>query len=428
MIGCGGVGRALLELWKLEHFPVGKLTVIEPRQLPSWTFQMYPQLSHIRQGLNKSNLDSLLVPLLILRPFIVDVSVEVDALKVMSIAAEYKCHYINTSVESWEDKESGTLNTHPNALIRRSLAYRQRQAKRISSRSSLLSNMGANPGLISALAMKGLHDYTLTHGDETSRRLLESGKYSRLSHRLGLRQLHISEIDTQVSLKTRSRGHFYNTWSCVGFQAEALDPVQIGEGSDLGSLVRNEYTYHNMRILPVRGVDMKHKSLVVDSNGETLPIRGYMIPHAEADSLSRFLTYRDYRPTVFYVYQCGVDADKSLQLLKRRQYKSISSDHCHVLENPEIASGGYDSLGALLIFENAIWWTGTVLSIEQVRELGFRYSGPTTVQVATSIHSAIKHLLERPRRGVIEPENLDWKYIIEHSRKYLGNLVSKRLK
>ena len=55
-IGCGAVGRALLELWHIEKkYKKEKITVIEPTDLPPWIKEFYPKLKHIKKKITKEN-------------------------------------------------------------------------------------------------------------------------------------------------------------------------------------------------------------------------------------------------------------------------------------------------------------------------------------------------------------------------------------
>ena len=427
MIGLGAVGRTLLELWKLENFNVREIVAIEPRDVPKWCFEMYPNLQHIQKALTKTNLTRTLSPLLMKQPFVVDVSVDVDAVKIMALCKKYKCHYMNTSVEGWEEKNPAILKTSRKELIKRSLVHREEQAEKAVGRTktTMLTNIGANPGLISCLALKGMADYTAKHGDKRAKELLQKEEYAKLARHINLEEIHISEIDTQVCTKPRPKGWFYNTWSAMGFIAEALDPIQMSDGSNRrqegGGIV-----YKNMRIFPTRGMDQTCESVVCGLKGETITIEGYMIPHAEADTLSAFLTDGDYRPTIFYVYDCSKVGHESLAEMRQNNYKPVPLEKCYVLENQDIKSG-FDSLGALLLFPNCTWWCGTVLSINETRRLGFKHSAPTTVQVAISMFNAMKYINRNKAEGFMEPEDLNWKTQIKGCEKYLGKLISKEL-
>jgi len=119
----------------------------------------------------------------------------------------------------------------------------------------------------------------------------------------------------------------------------------------------------------------------------------------------------------------------SLDDLRKAEYHPPPTVDTKVLSGEEIVSG-YDSVGTLLIFKNGRFhWCGSVLDITETRKLGFIHSGPTTVQVASSIFASMKwinrgHNLE----GYTEPEDLDYRFILKHSKPYLGKFFSKTLR
>lgn len=429
-IGMGAVGRTLLEMWHLEKLPLKKTTIIciEPRALPQWIFDLYPSLKQIKKAITPKNLTALITPLLAKKPFIIDVSVDVDCLEIMKLAKEHGCNYINTSVEGWSDHTPQKLKVSKKDLIERSLMDREKDAEKIAgnAKATMLTNQGANPGLISQLALKGLHDYTLVHGDAKAKKLLQAKKWPELAKHLHLQEIHVSEIDTQKALIARKKRHFFNSWSCLGLIAEGLDPVQISNGTnrsaDSGGVVDG-----GMRIYPVRGMDWTCQSVVFDIDEKPKDIVGFLIPHAEAYTLSQFLSTKDYMPSVYYVYQPPGYAIDSLNDMRENGYKPVALKNCHVMELDEVNDEGYDSLGALLLFGERVWWCGTALSVSMAKDLGFKHSGPTTVQVAGSMSAAIKWICKHKSEGFIEPENLDWEHMIAHSRRYLGKLISKEM-
>jgi homospermidine synthase len=76
------------------------------------------------------------------------------------------------------------------------------------------------------------------------------------------------------------------------------------------------------------------------------------------------------------------------------------------------------------------WWYGTILSIEQTKALGFVFSGPTAVQVASSLYATALWILSNPinqKRGLLFPEQLNSQFILEKSKPFLGDIVFKKV-
>ena len=63
------------------------------------------------------------------------------------------------------------------------------------------------------------------------------------------------------------------------------------------------------------------------------------------------------------------------------------------------------------------WWTGSILSIEESREL-VPNQNATTMQVACSVVAAVCWMIENPCRGVCTPEDLPHEYILERAAPY----------
>src|SRR3989338_326569 len=56
-------------------------------------------------------------------------------------------------------------------------------------------------------------------------------EWAQLAHDLGIKTIHISEHDTQISSKIKQEDEFINTWSVDALISEALRPAELGWGS-----------------------------------------------------------------------------------------------------------------------------------------------------------------------------------------------------
>lgn len=439
LIGLGALSKTMLELWHIEKIVIDKIIAIDPTECELWVKEMYPQLEYRCMALTKTNLVETLKPLLESKPFVFDLSVDVDCIPIIKLCRDMKCVYLNSSIESWGDKTPWILKTTPKALYDRSLYKRQMEVEKLlgtKKTSTILTNHAQNPGMVSSYVKRGLIDFAKTHGTKQEKLLakgLDSGKikqteFCKLAKSLGMEEVHISEIDTQIFNKEFEKDHFYSTWSAVGFIAEALDPIQMGWGSnrDPKEGYKPSIGEGNVRIFPSRGMDVKCKSVTLGLKGEQVPINGMLIPHAEADTISSFLTDGDYSPSVFYVYQPSSLALKSLDALRKADYHPPPHKNCHVMKNEDVISG-YDSVGTLLIFkDNKTHWTGSVVDLSFSRGLGFTHSNPTIVQVAAGVWGAMKWIENKHQHeGYTEPEDLDYKQILKYAMPYLGKFYSK---
>ena len=106
--------------------------------------------------------------------------------------------------------------------------------------------------------------------------------------------------------------------------------------------------------------------------------------------------------------------------LKARRYKM--QPKLRILGD-EITSGK-DILGAFLMgHAYNSWWTGTSLSIEKAREIAPGQNA-TTLQVASGVISAIRYMIENPKKGICLPDDLPHDFVLNIAKPYLGDFIS----
>ena len=159
-------------------------------------------------------------------------------------------------------------------------------------------------------------------------------------------------------------------------------------------------------------------------NGQMI---GFLITHGEAITLSDYLTVFDqerpiYRPTVHYAYHPCDDAVTSVRELQMHGFKMQKKVR---LMGAEIVHG-MDELGALLMGDFGALWYGSQLTIEEAREiLGPRFNA-TSLQIASPVIAGAIWLIENPKQGLLEPEDLDHDFVLDVCRPYLGKVVAAR--
>ncbi len=431
LIGFGAVGKTIVEMLpKIQFIPRylwQNLAIIEPNEILAehrWLLNDF-RWTHHQLALSPTNIRDKFLPLLENNDIVLDCSVNVDAIELMQCCSEKQCLYVNTSMENWQTPHPEHLDTDPLALVQRSLYERGllARAKFIKPSVSLMSDFGCNPGIISLLTLRGMRDYAQHHENKQALALIANGEYAQAAKLLQLRLIHITEHDTQIPTHEPDPSVFANTWSVDGFVAECLDPVQIGFGThepEIGT--KPDKGPQNVRILPVRGMDLCQWSFSPLRNQDGSKFRGYSIPHGESGTISHFLTCQNYRPSVSFVYRPCSTARQCVKTMREHGYKPPSKTHVFTLA--ELQSGA-DAVGALLLFENGSnWWSGTILDVEDVKKLGFRIASPTVVQVGISMLSALRWMLDHPSEGFLTPENVDVDEVLNRSIAYLGKVYS----
>lgn len=90
----------------------------------------------------------------------------------------------------------------------------------------------------------------------------------------------------------------------------------------------------------------------------------------------------------------------------------------------DIASGT-DALGmALMGHAKGVYWYGSMLSIEEARQLA-PYNNATSLQVAAGVLGGLVWALENPDAGIVEPDEMSFERVLEIANPYLGEMVGQ---
>ena len=448
MLGCGSVGQCTLPLIRRHvDMPADRITVMDFEDVrPRIEDALNAGVGFRRARLTRDNYRSLLPELVGPGDVIVDLSWNVETVDILAWCGEHDVRFINTSLEEW-DPYGNIENKSP---YERSLYARQMQVRQLKARLNARANgsataildHGANPGLVSHFTKRALIEIAaamLHRGvpaatgieNATFERLIAdavaegAGSFARLSQATGTKVIHISERDTQVSSTPKAIDEFVNTWSIEGFYEEGTAPAELGWGTHERRLPKHAYLPiggpGNQIFLAQPGI----RTLVhswVPSGG---PIIGMVVRHAESFTISDHLTVWEdtvegrravYRPTVHYAYMPCDNAILSLYELTMHNFQlqptlRIMSDEI---------TGGMDELGVLLMghpFNG--WWTGSQLDIHETRQL-VPHQNATTLQVAAAVLGGLIYLIDQPRKGILVPDELPHREILNVAAGYLG--------
>jgi homospermidine synthase len=436
MLGYGAVARCTLPIL-LRHVnaPLRNITVIDfedkADELEPWTSK---GIRFVRRRITKKNLAGTLAKYLSRGDLLVDLAWNIDCCDLLEWCHDNGVLYINTSVEQWDPKKGMTERTpYEKSLYYRYMRIRELEKDWESTSPTAVLEHGANPGLISHFVKKGLVDIAeklIKDRKATARKAKLLGKlvsersYAELSMELGVKVIHCSERDTQITSRPKEVDEFVGTWSIEGLREEGVAPAEVSWGThekvlpEMANIPpvgpRNEILLSQM------GINTWVKSWIPDQE-----ILGMVIRHGEAFSISdRLSVWRGgkvvYRPTVHYAYMPCHETLSSLYELRARNYEMQPRMR---IMNDDIIHGD-DILGALIMGHGLTsWWTGSVLSIEEARRL-VPHQNATTVQVAIGVVAAVMWALENPKEGIRFPDDLPHEYVLGIARPYLGKLLS----
>lgn len=351
------------------------------------------------------------------------------------------CHihgviFINTSVELW-DPYTGASKKDPRELT---LYHRQMQLRKLAAGwekkngPTAIVDHGANPGLVSHFTKRALEDISkeiIAKKPSDPRvplliKAMADKSFAELAYHCGIKTIHISERDTQITNRPKRVDEFVNTWSVEGLIEEGVAPAELGWGTHERSVPKGAFFHtegpRNQIALAQRGVNAWVQSWVPSG-----PITGMVIRHGEAFSISDALTLWEgkkakYRPTVHYAYCPSDSTVNSIHELEMRHFVPQKN---HRILSDEITDG-QEELGCLLMGHDfGAWWIGSILDIKTARKL-VPGQNATTVQVAAGVLAAASYAISHPRCGLCLPDQIDHEEILKAAMPYLGTFVSKQ--
>ena len=424
MSGGGSIGKGTLPLIERHfNFDRSRVVVIDPDDRDRALLDERG-VRYVKAAVTKENYRELLTPLLTNgegQGFCVNLSVDTSSVALMEFARELGVLYIDTVVEPWTgfyfDTTLGPDERTNYALRETMLAARRRNP----GGTTAVSTCGANPGMVSWFVKQALVNIARDLGHTEPEPTTREG-WASLSHRLGVKGVHIAERDTQVAKSAKPRDVFVNTWSVEGFLSEGMQPAELGWGTHEKWMPANAGT-HKAGCGAAIYINQPGANTRVRSWCPTPgPQYGFLVTHNESISIADYYTVRDgervvYRPTCHYAYHPADDAVLSLHELFGRA--GVMQEKHHILGEQEIASG-IDELGVLVYGhgKNAYWY-GSQLSVEETREIAL-YQNATGLQVSSAVLAGMVWALENPNAGIVEADEMDYKRCLEVQTPYLG--------
>jgi homospermidine synthase len=425
MVGFGSIGQGILPLI-LRHIGTSsqRITIVTAEDRGQGEAAEFG-VKFVKHALTRENYRQVLEPLLSDGDFLLNLSVDVSSVALVKLARERGALYLDTCIEPWAGgytDVSQSVESRSNYSMRLDALKLRGQPK--DAPTAVLTH-GANPGLVSHLVKQALINIAKDTGvDAAVPKSREA--WARLAQTLGIKVMHIAERDSQVANIPKMPNEFVNTWSVDGFVSEGAQPAELGWGT-------------HERHFPADGgrhTAGSRCAIYLNRPGASTRVRtwtptaghfhGWLITHSEAISLADYYTVMDgervaYRPTSHYAYHPCDNA-----VLSVHEFAGLNwhlQDRKRIMLN-EITEG-IDELGVLLAghAKNAYWY-GSQLSIGEARKLA-PYNSATSLQVTSAALSGMIWAMENPKRGVVEPDDMDFERPLQICRPYLGPVVGK---
>jgi len=412
IIGCGSVSQCAVPLvLKFMDMPAKNITIMDFADNRARVKDALERgVNYVFDRVTEENYRELLAKYVGAGDLIIDLAWNIGCNAMLQWCRDRQVLYVNTSVEVWNPYQDSQRNDP----TQYTLYHRHMEMRRLFEQwgdnkgTTAVVDHGANPGLVSHFtkhALLGIGEKILTEKPRDPRRgplekALADKQFPTLAQLAGVKVIHISERDTQITDQPKQVNEFVNTWSIEGFFEEGVAPAELGWGTHERYVPENAFFHKtgpkNQICLRTLGMKTWVRSWV--PCGE---ITGMVIRHGEAFSISDRLTVWQngeavYRPTVHYAY-CPADvAINSLHELEMRQYQ--------LQENQRIMSD-------------------EIIDGEARKHVPHQQA--TTLQVAISVVAAACWMIEHPKSGVCLPDDIDHEAILKISIPYISPFVSE---
>ncbi len=432
IIGCGAVGTALMPiLFKIIKLDPAKVYVIDKDAERFKNLERFVNMGikTLHLELKKENIQKILIENIGLGQddLIIDASYEINTNFLYNLCSEYGISYTNSAVEVWAN-EPNLKETDQTFYQRiKSIEDQDKKVEKNNKKNNFIISLGCNPGNVNIWTM-----YALEKINQKTKNV-SYNSYADLANKLGLRVVHISERDSQITNKPKKFKEYVNTWSsnAISWYDEAFSFLEISWGthekntpSNINKNLSNEYQL----ILDGKGYNSYAYSYTPLSKN----LVGMLIRHEECYTICRKLTLKNekneiiYKPSCYYVYKpcdsCVASTYEVKDNLGKYQDKRrlLTSD---IIE-------GRDELGCTLFFENGdIYWVGSMLDIEEARLIyDNEYNhiiNATVLQVVAGYMGSILYLIEcienKQYKGLLTPEELPAKRFVELTKPMLGH-------
>lgn len=451
--GFGAVGKSFYEKVSNEiKFNENKYFVITRDR---FEFQAYVNLgglvsNFIVSEVTRDNFKEVFEPYLESGDLLIDFADTVGTRDICEWCADKNVMYINTGEADWPDHWYSIFEENE-------LKNELKDKYRVENNSNIhpiVLHHGNNPGLVSHFVKAALEYIVNTQfkRNKQLRGLLKEGKFNEVAKSLGVKMIHINDIDLQEVKDEYSEKILFSTWCTDSFWFEMLSEATINVGTHERIDFENECNFvdYEKGFLEFKKIAADRKCRTYYPGGR---FEGFLVPHEETVSIAKNLEVREnekviYRPSVAFLYLPCSYAENYFRKAKVNEYPEPDPNKPQDCENGQTIIRGYkypenfeivyqekiaagtEYVGVLVMgdsFEPV--WVGNRI------ENGFLYKDkkasywqtPTITPVAMSALAAICWMLKNKEKGGIYfPDDIsDYKYIIKTAEKYISKTIYK---
>lgn len=453
--GFGAVGKSFYEKLPLEiAFNENKYYVIT---MDETEFEAFVNLggivsNFVRVEVTRDNFKDIFSKYLDSGDLLIDFADTVGTRDICDWCANNNIMYINTGEADWPDNWYCIFKENELKNEIRNLHNNNPDTNKY----PIVLQHGNNPGLVSHF-VKSAIEYIVTtqfKKDKNLKRLIKDGRFNEAAQILGVRMIHVNDVDLQKVTDSYDSKKLFSTWCTDSFWFEMLSEATI----NIGTHERIDFEAECNRIDYEKGF-LEFKNIAADRKCRTYypdgMFEGFLVPHEETITIAKSLEVKEnekviYRPTVMFIYSPCEYATEYFKSAKVNDYpnpdpskpmdceaengKSIIRGYIYpewseIVYKEKITSGT-EYVGVLLIGDNfEPVWVGNRIEIPFLyhKPVNSYWQTPTITPVAMSALAAVCWMLKNQKRGGIYfPDDIDdYKYIIKTAEKYISKTIYK---
>ena len=402
--------------------------------------------------ITKDNFRSVFEQYLECGDLLIDFADTVGTKDIMDWCAERNIMYINTGEADWPENWYSIFNENK---LKNDIKNKYNNSN-LTNKYPIVLQHGNNPGLVSHFVKTGIEYIANTQfkKDKELKKLILENKFNEAACKLGIRMIHVNDIDLQEINDKSGDNTFFNTWCIDSFFFEILSEATLNLGTHENIDFKEQCKYIDLKegFLEFKKIAIDKKCRTYYPNGE---FEGFLVPHEETITIAKSLEVKDngnvsYRPSVMFLYSPCDLAKNYFRNAKVNEYPDIDLNKpldCENKDGQTIIRGykypkraeiiyqekivsGTEYVGVLLIGENfkPVWIGNRIeLSFLYKDKKSSYWQTPTITPVAMSALAAVCWMIKNKEKGGIYfPDDIEeYKYILKIAEKYISKTIFK---
>ena len=453
--GFGAVGKSFFEKVSKEISVNENDYVVITRE--QYEFEAFINLGGISTNffvcdVNRDNFKDIFGKFLSEGDLLIDFADTVGTRDICEWCCENNVMYLNTGEADWPDNWYSIFNEN---ILKNEIKKRYQDDERYN-RYPIVLQHGNNPGLVSHFVKAAIEYIVNTQFKKNKqlKRLLKENKFNEIAMMLGIRMIHVNDIDLQKVNEEYKENKLVSTWCVDSFFFELLSEATQNIGTH--ELIDNK---EECCLLDLEKGFLEYKKIAVDMKCRTYYpngyFEGYLVPHEETITIAKSLEVEGeekvvYRPSVMFVYSPCDLAREYLIKAKVNNYPNFDLNKpldCESETGQNIVRGyvcpneseivyrekikeGTEYVGVLLIGDNFDpVWVGNRIEMSYLYKdkKASYWQTPTITPVAMSALAGVCWMLKnKDKGGIYFPDDiLDYKYILKIAEKYISRTIYK---